>query len=1547
MYPSIPRTAIPLWSPKSLSTSTPFIATGTASGALDASFSNDSILELWNPFTQETQLDAVGGTKDLLPLASLNVGSRFNRLAWGYVNDKDRPKGVIAAGLENGEIGLWDPEIMLSRVEGVDPSIARYDLHKGPVRGLDFNPHQTNLLASGATNGEIYIWDLTTPNKPFSPGTRSRSIDDITTLAWNSHVAHVLATGSNSGYTVVWDLKSKREVTALSYTANSAQGVGNGFGQPGWGGSGKRSVSAVQWHPNNPTKLATASDDDQHPVIMLWDLRNWKEPEKILTGHEKGILSLSWCSEDSDLLLSTGKDGRTLCWNPTSGDIVAEVAPSSNWSFDVQWCPRNPSLFSTASLDGKVAIHSIQQTTTPSAELDAASHAAAASLDGAGIFEQAISANATNYPTKSLTQTPKWLKRPASATFGFGGKLVTVANHSVGESKTPVVKVFKVVGEPEVVDRALKLESAMTAGKLVEFCEAKGKSLASGTDKDEEAGWKLLASLFGKAESRSELVEMLGYSKESVRAKVDEAIKLLARTKPTIASSAISARMKQTLSGVSGSSEDDDSTSVAREPLVTFADTPTDGLSASSQGEGAAANQATQEFGVNVFDVDASSGTATSDATTKLASSSEAEESETTEASVFGDDNNGPFNLHAPLGLSTPSTQQQAAAADFYSQIGSGRPAALPDHVFGRDNAANSSVAATIGSSSSVASVGLKSSHFKVFPAGEADVDKLITQALILGDFESAVELSLSVERYADAILLALRGGPELLEKTQKAYFERQASSLPYLRIFQSILTNDLNDVVQNADLADWQAIFVAVCTFAKGDEFPALAQVLGQRLERQYAVAKRSPVPEGAAEFRKNAVLCYLAAGNLEKVVAVWIEQMEEEEEETRRKELSNAGQRPGAQLATSKYAAHAKALQTFVEKVTIFQHAVGYVDEDLVEKPAETISPADAILSGGGKPYKLAALYDRYVEYAELLAAQGLVTVALRYIAQTPVDFQGLASTDSSSLAVAYSRDRLTKATGASQVFAKSINVAPVASTSTYSAPVVNKASSTPYQYPTQSAYEQRSYDNNQQQQPYGQSAPYAQAGQSAYSAPRGNNLDDPYGAYAPPVSQASYQPQQQQQQPYQSQQPVAAPYSTAYSQPPPFPNTGAGPYDAQASFVPAPPAIRESSPNFANRSVANVAPPPPRAKPDVQWNDAPVIARKPTPAAALASPKLPEPITSPFPNSTPLSPQFGGAATYGAPPPRAGQVPPPPPNRTGTRTSGAGPPPPQNRGFGQQGPPPPAPTLSPPPPQGYQTQPPRFAPPPPMPPPGQQQGPPRPPQQQQQQQQPQQGGPRPFSPAVAGGPGLGNFRGAPISPPNAYGARPPPPPNQGPYGQPPQQQHQQQQQQQQRGPPPNAYGPPPPVPNAGPYGAPPQPPRGFNQPPPPAPAPAPTPPAPAAPTSKYPPGNREHIPPASRPIFATLSKELQRLRQITPPQQIKIVNDCAKKLDILFDRLNCETLSEAAHSLLLEICRAIDAKRQPVALDLHIQLLTGTNDATSYQSAVKLIIQRMATS
>lgn len=67
------------------------------------------------------------------------------------------------------------------------------------------------------------------------------------------------------------------------------------------------------------------------------------------------------------------------------------------------------------------------------------------------------------------------------------------------------------------------------------------------------------------------------------------------------------------------------------------------------------------------------------------------------------------------------------------------------------------------------------------------DIDGLITQALLIGDYEAAVSLCLHDNRMADSIILAIAGGPELLVKTQKKYFTKTQSNISKVRLYKTI----------------------------------------------------------------------------------------------------------------------------------------------------------------------------------------------------------------------------------------------------------------------------------------------------------------------------------------------------------------------------------------------------------------------------------------------------------------------------------------------------------------------------------------------------------------------------------------------------------------------------------------------------------------------------------------------------------------------------------------------------------------------------------------
>ncbi|KIJ43466.1 hypothetical protein M422DRAFT_253351 [Sphaerobolus stellatus SS14] len=101
------------------------------------------------------------------------------------------------------------------------------------------------------------------------------------------------------------------------------------------------------------------------------------------------------------------------------------------------------------------------------------------------------------------------------------------------------------------------------------------------------------------------------------------------------------------------------------------------------------------------------------------------------------------------------------------------------------------------------------------------------------------------------------------------------------------------------------------------------------------------------------------------------------------------------------SRYTVHAQALQTFIEKVAVFRATTNYADNDLRYTRPDT-EP---------KTYKLTTLYDRYYEYADLLASQGLISEAVKCLELAPADYKG---SQGSEVEFDVARERLLAAAG-----------------------------------------------------------------------------------------------------------------------------------------------------------------------------------------------------------------------------------------------------------------------------------------------------------------------------------------------------------------------------------------------------------------------------------------------------------------------------------------------------------------------------------------------------
>lgn len=276
----------------------------------------------------------------------------------------------------------------------------------------------------------------------YTPGAKPQQASDIASVAWNKKVQHILASTQFSGVTVIWDLKAKKPVINFADRNSKAR------------------AKSIAWHPLEATQILTASEEDDAPVLQMWDLRNVFTPVRTFNGHTRGVWGVSWSPFDSSLVLSCGKDNRTLCWHVETAEVLCEVesgADPSIWNFDVQWSPRIPAILSTCSLEGKVSIYALQ---------DVCERTAVDDVNFGATQVQSTPARA------APKHTPGWLQRPCGVAFGFGGKLV-----SFEKSKDPkgprTVNVGSVVTEKAILKRSERLEEVINGGNFSTFCDEK------------------------------------------------------------------------------------------------------------------------------------------------------------------------------------------------------------------------------------------------------------------------------------------------------------------------------------------------------------------------------------------------------------------------------------------------------------------------------------------------------------------------------------------------------------------------------------------------------------------------------------------------------------------------------------------------------------------------------------------------------------------------------------------------------------------------------------------------------------------------------------------------------------------------------------------------------------------------------------------------------------------------------------------------------------------------------------------------------------------
>eukprot|EP00943_MAST-04B_sp_MAST-4B-sp1_P004416 g4416.t1 len=461
------------WCPKACDRA--LIAAGTkegAGGSFDDHGAELQLLEI--DFNVQNSLKLVGEIKSDVKFESLTWGRSYG--PWQL--------GLLGGGMADGSVAVWNPFNVLHG-DSATSKVTRITCHEGKTSIVRFNPHShgAQLLASGGTDHKVYIVDLGKTDQPdmYSPCHNSEKCHSapISSLSWNKQVIHILASASTDGNCVIWDLRQKRPWCELR----------DPLGTP---------LSKIQWNPPGSSNvlLLTVSNSDNNCIIKVWDLRkSTTTPMAELNnecGHKKGIIDVCWSCHDDGLIVSSGKDNRTIVWNLFDTSEITEV----NWS-----------------CGGKTESHPIVGNNfngvNKSQRQTFGANEPMITIEPPGMYNTSLNAGSRELawsPTipgllaactfdrelqvRSIiphgTRPPKWFKRPCGIAFGFGGKLAThaMSNYTIN------IKTLTLENE---IDHRDELLHSLWTNNYSEFCALKNTHAKTEDSKDV---WEFLKTQF-------------------------------------------------------------------------------------------------------------------------------------------------------------------------------------------------------------------------------------------------------------------------------------------------------------------------------------------------------------------------------------------------------------------------------------------------------------------------------------------------------------------------------------------------------------------------------------------------------------------------------------------------------------------------------------------------------------------------------------------------------------------------------------------------------------------------------------------------------------------------------------------------------------------------------------------------------------------------------------------------------------------------------------------------------------------------------------------
>ncbi len=406
-------------------------------------------------------------------LSQVKVSVPFTSIGWTKYGEEieEHKYGFIIGGHEDGSVSLWEASTVLNAKENKKVNyglLQSKKFHSSSVNVIKFN-QKPNLIATGSKDIVIISIEknLTMESPVKCP---SQDGAEISSLNWNDKVPHILATATTTGMTYIWEMK-KTEVFVKIVDQNLLSDEER-----------RETPTHIIWS-NDGVQIIIAYD---HPEFNFLTQYHMKQPNAPIAeyygGHRDSIIQTAKNPNDSNFILSLGRDDTVTCWSIRTQKHVAQNSLQERCS-SIVWLNKTPDIFLAVSYDGSVTHHQVNFST------------------------DAFKTETNEYP-------PKWMFKKSGVSFAFGGKLATF-----NEKNQNNVTIHALQGNAEF---SLKMKSFIEKVEKQDLTEVLDEKIqqysTSSKDKNSQLFWVALKCSFTK--DFSELFRVMGYDKSKLQNEV-------------------------------------------------------------------------------------------------------------------------------------------------------------------------------------------------------------------------------------------------------------------------------------------------------------------------------------------------------------------------------------------------------------------------------------------------------------------------------------------------------------------------------------------------------------------------------------------------------------------------------------------------------------------------------------------------------------------------------------------------------------------------------------------------------------------------------------------------------------------------------------------------------------------------------------------------------------------------------------------------------------------------------------------------------------------